>query len=466
MEESKTKMLNVILLGLAFMLVFTAWQTMGNVQTTILNSARKKGSPGYVEGFDADGFTSLAIIYASFSLSNWIAPSVVAILGPRLTLVAGGVIYSLFIAQIVYPNNYLLYIGSVVLGLGAATIWTAQGNFLTLNSDSSTMSRNSGIFWAMLQMSMLIGNTFVYFQFQGLDEVDTTTRTTVTMTLLGIGLVGTCVFFLLRPTPWSSDSTAAGGPTAALRRAGTLFITRDMLLLSVTYFYTGLLLTYWSGVFGPSVANTKAFGSEAKSLNGMHGIFVGVGEILGGLMFGILGHILVKKGRDPIVMLGFVCNMVAFFLSFINLPLASPLLDLPLADQEPAYITSNEYLAIFTSFLLGFGDACYNTQIYSIIGTVYKDDSAPAFALFKFVQSSSAAIYFFYAGHLMLQWQLLILLIVCVLGTVAFCMVEFKTRKEMAAVSQREPSPTTEATEDNSCAIPQQVDNGQATEES
>ena len=50
MNESKTKMLNVILLGVAFMLVFTAWQTMGNVQTTILNSAKKKGSPGYVEG--------------------------------------------------------------------------------------------------------------------------------------------------------------------------------------------------------------------------------------------------------------------------------------------------------------------------------------------------------------------------------------------------------------------------------
>ena len=208
------------------------------------------------------------------------------------------------------------------------------------------------------------------------------------MTLLGIGLVGTCVFFLLRPTPWAStDSTASGGPTAALRRAFSIFITRDMLLLSVTNFYTGLLLTYWSGVFGPSVANTKAFGSDAKSLNGMHGIFVGVGEILGGLMFGILGHMLVKRGRDPIVMLGFVCNMVAFFLSFINLPLASPRLDLPLADQEPAYITSNEYLAIFTSFLLGFGDACYNTQIYSIIGTVYKDDSAPAFALFKVKKS-------------------------------------------------------------------------------
>ena len=43
-------MLNVILLGVAFMLVFTAWQTMGNVQTTILNRAKEKGFSGYVEG--------------------------------------------------------------------------------------------------------------------------------------------------------------------------------------------------------------------------------------------------------------------------------------------------------------------------------------------------------------------------------------------------------------------------------
>jgi len=448
------------------MMVFTAWQTMGNVQTTILDSARKPGSPGYVEGFTADGFTSLAIIYASFSLSNWIAPSVVALLGPRLTLVAGGGVYCLFIAQIAYPNNYLLYIGSVLLGGGAAVIWTAQGNFLTLNSDSETMSRNSGIFWAMLQMSMLIGNTFVFFQFRGQQEIDKRTRTIVTMTLLGIGLVGTAAFFLLRPTPWSSgtDSTASGGPSAALRRAFAIFITKDMLMLSVTNFYTGLLLTYWSGVYGPSIGHTKAFGDQAKSLNGLHGVFVGLGEIIGGLGFGILGHVLVRKGRDPIVILGFICTVAAFFLSFLNLPLESPLLDLPLKDQKGAFIESNQYLALFTSFLLGFGDACYNTQIYSIIGTIYKDDSAPAFALFKFVQSSSAAIAFFYAGNLMLQWQLLILLIVCVAGTVTFCLVEFKTRQEMALLSQREPTPTTEQSEDNSCAIPagQQVDNQSA----
>ena len=91
--------INVFLLGLAFMLMFTAFQTMGNVQTTILNSARNNQSAGYVDGFDGTGQTSLAIIYVFFAVSNWIAPSVVAALGPRLTMGLGGLAYASFIAQ-------------------------------------------------------------------------------------------------------------------------------------------------------------------------------------------------------------------------------------------------------------------------------------------------------------------------------------------------------------------------------
>ena len=79
-----------------------------------------------------------------------------------------------------YPNNILLYGASVLIGFGAAMIWVAQGNFLTLNSDESTIRRNSGLFLAMLHCSTLIGNTFVYFQFQGLEEIDKGNRTKVT----------------------------------------------------------------------------------------------------------------------------------------------------------------------------------------------------------------------------------------------------------------------------------------------
>ena len=46
------------------------------------------------------------------------------------------------------------------------------------------------------------------------------------------------------------------------------------------------------------------FGSEAKALATISGMMVAVGEIVGGLSFGIFGHLTVKKGRDPIIVLG------------------------------------------------------------------------------------------------------------------------------------------------------------------
>ena len=84
--------------------------------------------------------------------------------------------------------------------------------------------------------------------------------------------------------------------------------------------------------------------------SGLHGIFVGVGEIIGGLCFGIFGHLLVRHGRDPVVLTGFVTTIAAFFLAFINLPGDAPL---PTVSGKEAFITSNAPLALFTSFLLG-----------------------------------------------------------------------------------------------------------------
>ena len=50
--------------------------------------------------------------------------------------------------------------------------WAAQGNFLTINSPGNTGGRNAGIFWGLLQCSLLFGNLFVFFEFQGEISID------------------------------------------------------------------------------------------------------------------------------------------------------------------------------------------------------------------------------------------------------------------------------------------------------
>lgn len=423
--------LNVILLGFGFMFVFTAFQTMGNVQKTILESIHKDDP-----SFNGDGYTSLAIIYAVFAVFNWMAPPVISVFGPKVAMVFGGITYSLFISTFLWPQTWLLYVGSVVIGTGAAMIWTGQGNYLTLNSCQETISRNSGIFWAMLQCSMFFGNIFVYFQFQGLTHIDVSTRTMVIWVLLGVSIVG-IVFLITLPKPNTVEGAVEQpnrGPLEALKGAGQLFCTRRMLLLTLTFFYTGIELSFFSGVYSSSIGFTKAFGEKAKELVGMSGILIGFGEVLGGSLFGILGAKFSRWGRDPIVMAGFVIHLIAFFLIFLNLPNSSPFKD----TDEAAFITSSAPLAIFCSFLLGLGDACFNTQIYSMLGGVFASDSASAFAIFKFTQSVAAAACFFYASHVGLYIQLGILLLLAVVGTATFVSVEWEVKRQKAADSDEE----------------------------
>jgi hypothetical protein len=43
--------------------------------------------------FTADGYISLAILYAAFAVANWLAPSVISVLGPKWTMVIAVVPY-------------------------------------------------------------------------------------------------------------------------------------------------------------------------------------------------------------------------------------------------------------------------------------------------------------------------------------------------------------------------------------
>lgn len=442
------KFLNVILLGFGFMFVFTAFQTMGNIEKTVLDSISHDDP-----GFTGDGYTSLAIIYATLAICNWMSPSIITITGPRGAMFIGGLTYLFFIVTFLFPRTWLLYVASVLIGAGAAAIWTGQGNYLTLNSDADTISRNSGVFWAMLQCSMFFGNLFVFIKFQGKSHIDTETRNVVFGALTGVCVVGLLFLMLLRPTKRMPSIEDAKGdivthevsetPLDAFKGALKLFCTRDMLLLSITFIYTGVELSFFSGVYSPSIGFTLGMGENAKQLVGLSGVFIGLGEVLGGALFGILGSKTTRWGRDPIVIMGYFIHLASFFLIFINLPTVAPFGD----TEEVSYITPSPQLAMFCSFLLGFGDACFNTQIYSILGGNYSDNSTSAFALFKFTQSLAAAACFFYSSKALLSVQLIVLGVLASVGTAAFCRVEWaaRARARMAALDDDKAGPTTHA---------------------
>ncbi|NXH22422.1 MFS11 protein, partial [Bucco capensis] len=441
MSPGSKKLFNIIILGVSFMFIFTAFQTCGNIAQTVITNLNNTD-------FHGSGYTSMSIIYGVFSASNLISPSVVAIVGPQLSMVVSGIFYSLYIAVFIQPTTWAFYTASVFIGIAAAVLWTAQGNCLTINSDENTIGRNSGVFWALLQSSLFFGNLYIYFAWQGKTHISESDRRTVFIALTVISLVGTVLFFLIRKqedtkTPGEEDSaneilgdssSAQNKMTravAAFKKSIKLSFTKEILLLSVTTAYTGLELTFFSGVYGTCIGAVNRFGSEEKSLIGLSGIFIGVGEILGGGIFGLLSKSNLF-GRNPVVMLGIIVHFIAFYLIFFNMPNDAPIAPMAGTD-DVAYMIPSKEVAIFCSFLLGLGDSCFNTQLLSILGFLYSEDSAPAFAIFKFVQSICAAVAYFYSNYFLLQWQLLILVVVGFFGTIAFFTVEWEAAAALAA---------------------------------
>ncbi|XP_037849847.1 UNC93-like protein MFSD11 isoform X2 [Chlorocebus sabaeus] len=393
MSPESKKLFNIIILGVAFMFMFTAFQTCGNVAQTVIRSLNSTD-------FHGSGYTSMAIIYGVFSASNLITPSVVAIVGPQLSMFASGLFYSMYIAVFIQPFTWSFYTASVFIGIAAAVLWTAQGNCLTINSDEHTIGRNSGIFWALLQSSLFFGNLYIYFAWQGKTQISESDRRTVFIALTVISLVGTVLFFLIRKPDSenvlgedeSSDDqdmevneSAQNNLTKAVdafKKSFKLCVTKEMLLLSITTAYTG------------------------------------------GSLFGLLSKNN-RFGRNPVVLLGILVHFIAFYLIFLNMPGDAPIAPVKGTDSS-AYIKSSKEVAILCSFLLGLGDSCFNTQLLSILGFLYSEDSAPAFAIFKFVQSICAAVAFFYSNYLLLHWQLLVMVIFGFFGTISFFTVEWE----------------------------------------
>ncbi|XP_050175210.1 UNC93-like protein MFSD11 [Myiozetetes cayanensis] len=441
MSSEGKKLFNIIILGVSFMFIFTAFQTCGNIAQTVITNLNNTD-------FHGSGYTSMSIIYGVLSASNLISPSVVAIVGPQFSMVVSGIFYSLYIAVFIQPTTWAFYTASVFIGIAAAVLWTAQGNCLTVNSDENTIGRNSGVFWALLQFSLFFGNLYIYFAWRGKTHISESDRRTVFIALTVISLVGTVLFFLIRKqedtkAPGDEDSTneilgesssariKMMRAVAAFKKSITLSFTKEMLLLSVTTAYTGLELTFFSGVYGTCIGAVNRFGSEEKSLIGLSGIFIGVGEILGGGIFGLLSKNS-RFGRNPVVMLGILVHFIAFYLIFFNMPNDAPIAPMEGTDQM-AYMIPSKEVAMLCSFLLGLGDSCFNTQLLSILGFLYSEDSAPAFAIFKFVQSICAAVAYFYSNYFLLQWQLLIMVIVGFFGTITFFTVEWEAAAAQAA---------------------------------
>lgn len=118
METTKAKTLNVAQLGVAFSLVFFAFNSTVFLLEWLLSD--KTGGKHV-------GYNSLAIIYITFSVGNIFSAWIVSHLGSRYAMTLGSSAFAIFQAGFFFFNQPYLYISSILVGIGAALLW--EGTF-------------------------------------------------------------------------------------------------------------------------------------------------------------------------------------------------------------------------------------------------------------------------------------------------------------------------------------------------
>ncbi|RCN53704.1 hypothetical protein ANCCAN_00198 [Ancylostoma caninum] len=403
-------LLVIIQLGFAFFTVFSAFNSQGFVEITVLRGiSQHDPSSGITSN---SGYYSLAIIYFVFTICNLIAPPIISVLGSKWAQVLGAICYTSFMIQFLFVNYWLLYVFSAVLGFGAAVIWTANGAYLVQFSRAGKMARNSGILWAMLQSSLVAGAIFLFFVLSYGDLYSSYRFLYTAFTAIScVGILTLCLLPAAPPLnldesledPLFDDNTDELDVSAPIAPQVSRTWQEEFRV------YTACL----------SAATALNMGSERIISYAV--LAMGAGQISGGLLFGVFPRSNTLN-RSQIVILGMILHILAFFLCFLNLPMEAPLHK----TSSIGYIEPSTFIAILTGYFLGLADSCWNTQIYTLIGAMYKNESSCAFALFKFFQSLAACASFYYSSVLLLHWQLLALCLGSAVAAVCFFSVANK----------------------------------------
>ena len=154
-EARKWMYKNVIGVGLSFLLVFSAFQSLQNLQSSI-NAA------------GGLGLATLAILYLFFTISGFVTPGILKLLGTKYSLLGGFLCHLVYTGANYYPSWYTLVPASALLGFASGPIWAAGNAHLVKVAVASApwlqidqnhlISYIVGIFFGFFQGAQIPGN--------------------------------------------------------------------------------------------------------------------------------------------------------------------------------------------------------------------------------------------------------------------------------------------------------------------
>ncbi|PIC43700.1 hypothetical protein B9Z55_004338 [Caenorhabditis nigoni] len=392
---------NVVRLSISFMLLFFAYMSQEFIQEPLIEAEYRR--TGLIDPHA--GYHSFAILYFFFTIACLIITPIVEMITAKWSMVIGFVAYIIFQAGFIWLNSTYLYITSAILGIGASFLWVGQGKYLTENCTGKTIERNTALTWVIFKFSLLGGGIFLYFMFlnTGITELVATGAYKIFVyifcSISFLGCLNTCFLPQSAYIPEKRDQESI---MQTLRATFKIMRQPPMLLLSFIFLYTGFSRSFWIAIYPTCIKFTTRLGENTSKLLAISCIATGIGQILAGGIFSIMGKKARIIGKDWICVIACAIHLSIFVAIWLFFPSDAPIHP----TDKIGWFEPSVYVAIGCSGLLGFGDAIIQTQVYSYLCDGYSEESSHAFALFKFYSAIASTIAFFISKYFTLTGHL------------------------------------------------------------
>lgn len=364
----------VIYLGFIFMLLFSSFNTAQNMLSEIYS---QKLNMAYL------GNVTLMVIYILLGSTNIMVGKIMDYLSFKWAMFIATWGYVAFLAagaiacscednmdRSVCSEGSLVAINVIfaaILGLLACIIWVAQVGYVSALCDEHSKAKFFGIFWAMMQLSQILGNIitavllgyvshFVYF-----------------IILLCSAVISSLLFLLLPHVDKPPEQGIQKSLNQKIKDFFKYFKVREMQIFSIFCCFSGIVMGFYTGFLYKIIKKALGNGETDNSVNQKTAyvfICLGVFEFIGGMFNSALGDKMNK---------------------YVMGSLSTVIVELGLIFSMIAYYEENYLLCFFAASGWGAGECICNSIINAIL-TTDMGNKIECFAMYKFTQGIGVLI--------------------------------------------------------------------------